>query len=177
MTRNQGSGIRDQSPGWFFGLLVLLLGLLPLPAMAVDSGALFAANLVDQDGKPVALASLRGKPVLVNFWARWCPPCRKEIPDLAASQARYKDKGLVVVGIAIEDVAGAEKVRDFAKAYGMDYTILLGGDQGLSLLRALGNESAALPYTLVLNRSGQIVATRLGVMKKPEMEAAIEKAL
>ena len=160
--------------GW---LALGLLALLPFRALAVESGPLFAATLTDHSGKPVALESLRGKPVLVNFWARWCPPCRKEFPDLVASQVQYKGRGLVVLGIAIEDAAGAEKVRDFAKAYGMDYTILLGGDQGLSLLRVLGNETAALPYTLVLDRSGKVVATKLGVMKKPEMEAAIQKAL
>ncbi|MDD5297481.1 MAG: TlpA disulfide reductase family protein [Rhodocyclaceae bacterium] len=155
----------------------MVLALLPFRVFAVDSAPLYGATLADQYGKPVALTSLRGKPILVNFWARWCPPCRKEFPDLMAAQAQYQGSGLVVVGIAIEDAAGLEKVRDFAKAYGMDYTILLGGDQGLSLLRSLGNESAALPYSLVLNRTGQVVATKLGVMKKPEMDAAIQKAL
>ncbi len=145
--------------------------------MAVDSGVLFGASLTDVNGKPVAMASLRGKPLLVNFWARWCPPCKKEFPDLVAAQAKYQARGLTVVGIAIEDASGAEKVKEFAQAYGLDYSILLAGDQGLALMRALGNETAGLPFSLVLNRSGQVVASKLGVMSRPEMEAAIGKAL
>lgn len=158
-------------------LLFLLLACALARAASPEAAPLFAATLTDMDGKPMALASLRGKPLLVNFWARWCPPCRKEFPDLTELQARHKAAGLVVVGIAIEDAAGADKIREFAKAYDMRYTLLLGGEQGLPLLRALGNEAAALPYTLVLNRAGAVVGSKLGVMNKAEMEAAVGKAL
>jgi thiol-disulfide isomerase/thioredoxin len=157
--------------------MALFFGLLPLRAFALDSGPLFGARFTDVNGKAVTMDGLRGKPLLVNFWARWCPPCKKEFPDLVAAQAKHKARGLVVLGIAIEDAAGADKVKEFAQAYGLDYSILLAGDQGLALMRALGNETAGLPFSLAINRAGQVVASKLGVMSKPEMEAAIEKAL
>ncbi len=133
----------------------------------VSTAPLFAATLADADDKPVAMDKYRGRPLVVNFWARWCGPCRQEIPDLVAEYARLKAQGLEVLGIAIEEQA--EPVRDFAKAYEMDYPILLAKDQGIPLLLALGNAKAGLPYTLVIDRQGRVVASRLGPFKKAEM--------
>ena len=70
-----------------------------------------------------------------------------------------------------------DSVREFAKAYEMDYLVLLAGDNGLSLLQALGDTSAGLPYTLVINRAGKVVSRKLGIMKKAEMNTAYEAAL
>jgi thiol-disulfide isomerase/thioredoxin len=136
-----------------------------------DPAPLFGATLADAQDRPFALESLRGKPLVVNFWARWCGPCRVEIPEFARVQRRLKDKGLVVVGIGLEDKA--DTVREFAKAYEMDYTVLLARDQGLRLLRALGNIKGGLPYTLVIDRSGKVVAKKLGLMSRAELEGAL----
>ena len=136
-----------------------------------DPAPLFAATLTDLDGKVVAMKDLRGKPLLVNFWARWCGPCRVEIPEFTKVQRQMKDKGLVVVGIGLEDKS--ETVREFARAYEMEYTVLLARDQGLPLLRALGNTRAALPYTLAIDRHGKVVTAKLGLMTKADIDAAL----
>jgi len=138
-----------------------------------SSAPLFAATLSNMDDKPVALERYKGKPLVVNFWARWCGPCRVEIPELTKVQRQMKDKGLVVVGIGLEDKS--ETVREFARAYEMEYTVLLAKDQGLPLLRALGNMKAALPYTLAIDRNGKVVSTKLGLMTKADIDAALAR--
>ncbi|MDR0274827.1 MAG: TlpA family protein disulfide reductase [Burkholderiaceae bacterium] len=135
---------------------------------------LFSAPLVDFSGQPTTLASLRGQPLIVNFWARWCGPCRVEIPDLVAEQARMKSAGVQVVGVALDDKPDA--VRDFAKAYDIDYQVLLLKDNGPDLLKQLGNPQAGLPYTLVIDRSGKVVSHKLGAMSRAEMASAMEAA-
>jgi thiol-disulfide isomerase/thioredoxin len=154
--------------------------LLPIGAFAQESvpesapAALFAAPLLDTAGQPTTLAGLRGQPLFVNFWARWCGPCRVEIPDLVAEHARMKSAGVQVVGVALDDKPGA--VRDFAQAYDIDYTVLLLKDNGPDLLKQLGNPQAGLPYTLVFNRDGKVVAHKLGAMSRAEMRSAVEAA-
>jgi thiol-disulfide isomerase/thioredoxin len=156
--------------------LALALAAQPLacPASAEDRpdpAALFAASLWDTGGKAYALSRLRGRPLVVNFWARWCGPCRVEIPQLAQAQRRLGDKGLIVVGIGLEDQA--DTVREFARAYDMDYLVLLAKEHGLPLMRALGNGNGGLPFTLVIDASGQVVARKLGLISEPELDAAL----
>lgn len=145
-----------------------------LAARAEGSGPLFAATLDDLADKPVALARYEGRPLVVNFWARWCGPCRDEIPDFVKARAKYKSRGIEVLGIAIEDQTGS--VRDFAKAYEMDYPVLMGKDKGLALMQALGNTRAGLPFTVVIDRQGRILSNKLGPMKAADVEAAFEQA-
>ena len=134
----------------FLVLALLLWG----TANAASTDALFAAKLVTSDDKPIALESLRGKPLIVNFWARWCAPCRVEIPELIKTQEKYGKRGLTVIGIGLEDKA--ESVRDFMKAYEMSYTVLLARTGGIELMQALGN-SFTRPRT-----SGNSVASKAG---------------
>ena len=155
----------------FLALALLATGF----AHAASSDALFAARLVTSENKPIALESLRGKPLIVNFWARWCAPCRVEIPELAKTQDKYGKRGLTVVGIGLEDKA--ESVRDFMKAYEMNYTVLLARDKGIELMQALGNAKAGLPFTVAVDRHGGIVASKLGAMNRTDLDAAAEAAL
>ncbi len=155
----------------FLALALLATGF----AHAASSDALFAARLVTSEDKPIALESLRGKPLIVNFWARWCAPCRVEIPELAKTQDKYGKRGLTVVGIGLEDKA--ESVRDFMKAYEMNYTVLLAREKGIELMQALGNAKAGLPFTVAVDRRGEIVASKLGAMNRAELDAAAEAAL
>lgn len=155
-----------------------LLACISLSATAagnLSSAPLFAATLFDLDDKSVPFAVYQGRPLIVNFWARWCPPCRVEIPELVDIQTRYKTRGIEVIGLNIE--SAALPVRDFAKAYDINYPVLLTKDKGIALLQALGNSKAGLPYTVVINRQGDIVASKLGVMTRAELEAASAAAL
>ncbi|WP_300332139.1 TlpA disulfide reductase family protein [Accumulibacter sp.] len=171
----------------FIGLataLVMALGAQPATAAADAPGpsataVLFALSLRGvTNGRPFALAGLQGRPLLVNFWARWCLPCRREIPELVAVHARYRSGGLEVVGIAVEDAESREGVRDFAKAYELSYTSLIGGLQpGIELMRALGNQKAGLPFTIAIDRTGTIRSSKLGAMTQTEMEAAVRLVL
>ncbi len=156
-------------------LLALLVCLITLPATAEESASLFTATLTGLDDKPVALAQWQGKPLIVNFWARWCGPCRTEIPELIKLRRDNKSKGMEVLGIAIEDQT--EPVRDFAKAYEMDYPILLAKDQGFALMKALGNTKMGLPFTVAIDRRGKVVVVKMGAMKAEELAAAARAVL
>ena len=131
-----------------------------------SSAPLFAATLNDLDDKPVALERYKGKPLIVNFWARWCGPCRVEIPELIAIRKAHKGK-LEVLGIGIEDKA--EAAKEFAKAYEMDYPVFVAGAKGIPLMQALGNRQRPLPLSLVISRHGQLVQSKIGIMKKADL--------
>ncbi len=145
------------------------------PADMPSAAPLFAATLHDLNDKPVALDGLRGKPLIVNFWARWCAPCRTEIPELVAAHDSYGKRGLTVVGIALDDKP--DSVRDFAKAYDMRYAGLLAKTGGIELMRATGNPKAVLPFTLVIDRNGQVIGRKLGPLKKDEIETYARQLL
>lgn len=86
----------------------------------LDDGSTY--QLTDLDGQPIRLAELRGKGVWVNFWASWCPPCQQETPIIREMADRYRDAGLVVVGIAVQETEPAD-IRAYAERYGLSYTI------------------------------------------------------
>ncbi len=156
-------------------LVFALSGALTATADELPSSApLFAATLNDLDDKPVALERYKGKPLIVNFWARWCGPCRVEIPELIAIRKAHKGM-LEVLGIGIEDKADAAK--EFARAYEMDYPVFVAREKGIPLMQALGNSKGGLPFTIVIDRSGQVVQKKMGIMKKADLEAAAELAL
>jgi thiol-disulfide isomerase/thioredoxin len=92
------------------------------PELTVKAADGSPAPLLDLDGKPVQLADLRGKVVWLNFWASWCPPCQSETPILRDLADRYRDRGLVVVGISVQE-SSVDNVRAYAQKYQLGYTI------------------------------------------------------
>jgi len=88
--------------------------------VTLDDGTTY--QLTDLDGQPIRLADLRGKAVWINFWASWCPPCQQETPIIREMANRYRDRGLVVVGIAVQETEPAD-IRAYAERYELDYTI------------------------------------------------------
>ena len=162
------------------GLAVLCAALaLPCHAESIELGKpaapLFATTLSGTDGKPVRLEQWKGRPAIVNFWARWCGPCRVEIPELVKLGAAQRANGLEIIGIAVEDQVAS--VADFAKAYEIDYRVLVAGDRGVPLMQALGNTKSGLPFTIAVDRHGRIVAGKLGAMSPAELQAAAAAAL
>jgi len=137
---------------------------------ASDSDPLASARFLDLQGKSRSVSEWRGRPLVVNFWATWCAPCLEEIPLLIAARRLYKGKELEVVGIAIDQV---DKVSSFASKMQIDYPILIAGSDGLELVRALGNRSGGLPFTVFLDRFGRPAQTKLGVLRQPELDSIL----
>ena len=160
-------------------VLVVLSIIVAGAAHASGVEALWATTLTSPDTKPMALEAYKGKPLIVNFWARWCGPCRTEIPELQKAYDKYKKQGLVVLGIGLEN--SPEAVRDFMKAYDMNYPVGLANmvtdTKGIWLMQTLGNPRAGLPFTLWINRKGDVVGYKLGVMKPEDIEAAAQAVL
>ena len=124
-------------------------------------------SLQDMQGKTHHLSDYRGKWVLVNFWATWCPPCLAEIPDLISLQNAHKD--IVVIGIAM-DYANSKIVADFVKKHGINYPIVLGTD---SIVAQIG-EMEVLPATYLYNPSGKQVSYQAGGITRKAVEGFIK---
>lgn len=137
-------------------------------------------NLVDfiwvQDGKEIKFSEfVKGKIVLLNFWGTWCPPCRREIPDLIEVHEEGEKKDFIVVGITLErDIMNAEtNVKEFAKQRGIRYLNIIDKDQ--SIARAYGGINA-VPTTFIIDKKGKIVETLIGARAKQDFLEAINRA-
>ncbi len=131
----------------------------PGPKVVADGERMLAAAFSDLNSQRQPLSQWRGKVLVVNFWATWCIPCREEIPGFIRLHREFADQGVQFVGIAIDQSA---KVNVFARELGVNYPVLIGDDRALELQRQLGNEGGALPFTVVLDSSGRLVARHLG---------------
>lgn len=136
--------------------------------------AVLAARLADLQGQPQVLSQWRGKVLVVNFWATWCAPCREEIPAFVRLQDKYRAQGLQFVGIAIDQ---RDPVQAFIREFGINYPVLLGGMEGVEISRRAGNRVGALPFTLIIDRKGKIVATELGGIKESRLQAFVTPLL
>jgi thiol-disulfide isomerase/thioredoxin len=144
------------------------------PAQKSPLQALFAASLADQNGQMQPLAHWRGKPLIVNFWASWCAPCVKEMPELMALATEMAPHGLQTIGIGIDN---ASNIREFSAKYHITYPLLEAGVQGSELSRQLGNASGGLPFTVLIGRNGEIKKTYLGLLKFEQLRLDIAQEI
>lgn len=133
-----------------------------------------ALRLPDLDGRMRALDEFRGRVVLVNFWATWCPPCRREIPAFQEIRARHADRGFEILGVALDE---ATAVRDFVAEYGVTYPQLLAGPDGASLMARFGNPRGALPYSVLVDREGIVRLAHLGELDPETLGRALDELL
>jgi len=124
------------------------------------------------DGKEVRLSSLRGKAVLLNFWATWCEPCKVEMPSLVDLQKKYGSQGLQIVGVAMDD-ADDKEISVFAHKMGVNYLVLRGTEKVGDLYGGIER----LPMTYYLDRSGKVVDQTMGMAGEATLEDAIKRAL
>ncbi len=151
-------------------------------AEAARTGSLVAGQIVGKpapdftlktlDGKTLTLSELRGKTVVLNFWATWCPPCKVELPWFVELQKQYGPQGLQIVGIS-EDEGGKDKVAQFVKEMGVNYTIAV-DDNSVS---PKYGDVEDLPTTFYIDRSGKIVAFAMGLLDRSEIEQKMKAAL
>jgi thiol-disulfide isomerase/thioredoxin len=153
------------------GLYLHPLGRVADAPMAITPPTLLETPLDSLDGGRKPLGTWTGKVLVVNFWATWCGPCRKEIPEFIRMQQRLGDKGLQFVGIAIDE---KEKVGAYVREIGINYPILVGELDAVEMSRSLGNDLGALPFTIVIDRTGKVVHTVLGATTEARLESLIQ---
>ena len=133
-----------------------------------------AFSYPDLDGRQRHSSEFADKVVVLNFWATWCPPCRAETPAFVELQERYADQGVQFIGVAVDE---RELVADFADTYGVNYPMLLGGLDAVELSKRLGNRLGGLPFTVVVDRRGEVQHRQPGEMKKDELDRILQTLL
>jgi thiol-disulfide isomerase/thioredoxin len=128
-------------------------------------------TLADMDGSPRSIRSWSGKSMIVNFWATWCAPCRREIPLLRQIQQQRGGEGFQVVGVAVDF---REDVIKYAKEIGIDYPVLIGEQDGLDAVTQFGQGSLGFPFTVFTDSRQRIVAFHLGEIEPAQAEALLD---
>ena len=133
-------------------------------------------TLPDRIGLPHAVNEWDGKTLIVNFWATWCPPCRRELPMLNTIQQRYAQQGVQVVAIALDD---RQAVDGFIKATGiqLDLQVLVGNDDAIPVAKAYGNETGLLPYTVIVDSRGMIRYSHFGAIEESDLKEQLRRLL
>jgi len=143
-------------------------------SLTFGGGELIDFTLPDLDGKKQSLHQWRGKVIVLNFWATWCPPCREEIPLFISLQKKHPADDLQVIGVAIDNLTAVMVYRQSVR---INYPILIGEENAMPLVAQYGNRMGSLPYTVIIDRSGSIVVRKLGVFNQTELESLIDPLL
>lgn len=140
----------------------------------LSTEVLFNAKLPNENGVIQNLSQYQGKIIVLNFWATWCPPCREEMPELAALYKKYRAQNVVVIGIAAEELA---TMRQYAIDTPVGYPIVAGDMEAMGLASLLGNGQGALPYTVIINAEGRVASVYLGRISLPKLEKTLDNLL
>ncbi len=136
------------------------------PVASGPEAALWSQSFDTPAGTPLALQSLRGRPLLVNFWATWCPPCIEELPLLDAFYRENKANGFQVLGLAIDQPSA---VKRFLEKTPLGFPVALAGFGGTELGKSLGNVTGALPFTVVLGANGAVLHRKMGKVSAEDL--------
>jgi thiol-disulfide isomerase/thioredoxin len=161
-------------------IVIIILGLLiryfaynPLTSKPqISTEPFFTATLINTDSLKADLEQYRGKIVVLNFWATWCPPCREEMPELSQLQTAYKNKNVVVLGVAIDEMTA---VNEYLKTSPVSYPILVSVNESMELATMLGNNQSVLPYTVIIDADRNVIDTFLGRINFSLLENSLQK--
>jgi thiol-disulfide isomerase/thioredoxin len=134
----------------------------------MDAERLWGLTFDTPQGTPLPMAGFKGKPLLVNFWATWCPPCVEEMPLLDSFFLEHAAKGWQVVGLAVDQPSA---VRTFLQRTKVTFPIGMAGLEGTELTRLMGNTSGGLPFTVVVSADGSVVQRRMGRVTEADLKA------
>jgi thiol-disulfide isomerase/thioredoxin len=165
-------------PKWLYGglaLLALAAGIATqLWLAAPEPTPLPEPVLRDLDGRTRTLAEWRGKVVVLNFWATWCPPCREEMPEFVRLQRELGGQGLQFVGVAIDE---PDTVREFLKEAPVNYPMLIGDEKAPAWADSLGNSLSALPFSVVFDGHGKKVQAHTGIFRREQVIETVKPLL
>ena len=134
---------------------------------------LWALSVIRPEGGELALASLRGKPLLINFWATWCAPCIREMPQIDRFHREFSPRGWQVLGLAID---APTPVREFLARVKVGFPIGLAGLEGTELVHALGNPQGGLPFTVMISAQGKVLQRKMGETSFEELAGWAQRA-
>jgi thiol-disulfide isomerase/thioredoxin len=153
----------------------LVAELMRAPQLASNAAPGFVeVSGTDLDGQLRRLSDLRGKVVVLNFWATWCPPCREEIPLFISAQERYRQQGLTVIGLAIDQLA---EVTAYHREHKMNYPAWIADASVYQAMQAYGNSTGGLPFSVVFDRGGAVRARKLGIFRGSELDQVVQPLL
>lgn len=136
------------------------------PDKVISIHPVFEFKLPDLAGKQRYISEWQDKIRIINFWATWCPPCLKEIPEFIKLQNELNDKDIQFIGIVLED---KPVIEEYFKSHPINYPILIAGDEGIALSQKLGNIYNAVPFTLIINQYEQIIHRQPGEFKREKI--------
>lgn len=138
----------------------------PREALSPALAAFWASRFDGPNGEPVVMQQFLGRPLLVNFWATWCPPCVEELPMLNAFQTAHGGRGWQVLGLAVDQTTA---VRQFLQKLPLVFPVGMAGFAGTEISRTLGNQGGGLPYSVVFDRAGAVLHQKIGKLSEDDL--------
>ena len=157
---------------FIFAGLIAIIALIVIPFQESENERIVMSDffLENIEGETISIVEFRGEKTLINFWATWCRPCRKEMPMLNGVFLSQDPSDFSVVGIAIDK---PEKVKQFVAELGIDFPIMVGQSEAYDVMKTLGNEALTLPYTILIDEEGEVVWSKNTELKHSDMDEVL----
>ena len=157
---------------FIFAGLIAIIALIVIPFQESGNERIVMSDffLENIEGETISIVEFRGEKTLINFWATWCRPCRKEMPMLNGVFLSQDPSDFSVVGIAIDK---PEKVKQFVAELGIDFPIMVGQSEAYDVMKDLGNEALTLPYTILIDEEGEVVSSKNTELKHSDMDEVL----